>query len=116
MHFKLILVFVDDSKTDKVLEAAREFGATGVTIINNARGEGVKKKKTFFGLNLDTQRDVVIFLVEKHLSRNIIEEVAKAGRFDEEPGSGIALKIDVEDAIGVLHQAEEITPAIKEEL
>ncbi len=116
MHFKLILVFVDDSKTDKVLEAAREVGATGVTIINNARGEGLVKKKTFLGLNLETQRDVVIFLVEEHLSRKIIEEVSRAGRFDEEPGSGIALKIDVEDAIGVLHQAEEITNVIEEQL
>lgn len=116
MHFKLILVFVDDSKTDKVLEAAREVGATGVTIINNARGEGLIKKKTFLGLNLETQRDVVLFLVEEHLSRKIIEEIARAGRFDEEPGSGIAIKIDVEDAIGVLHQAEEITQVIEEHL
>ncbi|MEW5008154.1 MAG: P-II family nitrogen regulator [Cycloclasticus sp.] len=116
MHFKLILVFVDDSKTDKVLEAARDVGATGVTIINNARGEGIMQKKTFLGLNLDSQRDVVLFLVEEHLSRTIIEEIARVGRFDEEPGSGIAIKIDVEDAIGVLHQAQEITLGIEDKL
>ncbi|HIF17839.1 MAG TPA: P-II family nitrogen regulator [Cycloclasticus sp.] len=116
MHFKLILVFVDVNKTDTVLEAARNIGATGATIINNARGEGIEKKKTFMGLNLDAQRDVILFLVEQHLSRKIIEEVARAGRFDEEPGSGIALQIDVEDAIGVLHQAKEITQIIEEEL
>lgn len=116
MHFKLIIVFVDDNKTDIVLKAARDEGATGATIINNARGEGLKKKKTFMGLTLETQRDVLMFLVEEHLSRTIIEEIARAGRFDEEPGSGIALKIDVEDAIGVLHQAKEITQVIEEEL
>ncbi|MEO1963341.1 MAG: P-II family nitrogen regulator [Cycloclasticus sp.] len=116
MHFKLILVFVDVNKTDTVLEAARNIGATGATIINNARGEGIEKKKTFMGLNLEAQRDVILFLVEQHLSRKIIEEVARAGRFDEEPGSGIALQIDVEDAIGVLHQAKEITQIIEEEL
>jgi nitrogen regulatory protein PII len=116
MHFKLILVFIDINKTDTVLEAARELGATGATIINNARGEGIEKKKTFLGLNLEAQRDVILFLVEQHLSRKIIEEIARAGRFDEEPGSGIALQIDVEDAIGVLHQAKEITQIIEEEL
>ncbi|ORU89463.1 MAG: transcriptional regulator [Cycloclasticus sp. symbiont of Poecilosclerida sp. M] len=116
MHFKLIIVFVDDNKTDDVLAAARNMGATGATIINNARGEGIQKKKTFLGLNLETQRDVVMFLVEQHLCRKIIEEIARAGRFDEEPGSGIALQIDVEDAIGVLHQAKEITTVIEEEL
>jgi len=116
MHFKLILVFVDDAKTDQVLAAARDVGATGATIINNARGEGLQQKKTFLGLNLETQRDVVLFLVEQHMCRKIIEEIARAGRFDEEPGSGIAIQIDVEDAIGVLHQAEEITHVIEEEL
>jgi nitrogen regulatory protein PII len=116
MHFKLIVVFVEDSKTDKVLEAAREVGATGATIINNARGEGITQKKTFLGLNLETQRDVLLFLVEEHLSRAILEAVSQAGRFDQEPGTGIAIKIDVEDAIGVLHQAKEITQAIEEEL
>ncbi|PCI19407.1 MAG: transcriptional regulator [Piscirickettsiaceae bacterium] len=116
MHFKLILVFVDDNKTDLVLKAARDVGATGATIINNARGEGIKQKKTFLGLNLETQRDVLLFLVEEHMSRRILEEIARAGKFDDEPGSGIAIKIDVEDAIGVLHQAKEITQVIEEEL
>ncbi|ORU91194.1 MAG: transcriptional regulator [Cycloclasticus sp. symbiont of Poecilosclerida sp. N] len=116
MHFKLIIVFVDDNKTDKVLDAAREIGATGATIINNARGEGINKKKTFMGLTLESQRDVLLFLVEEHLCRKILEEISRAGLFDEEPGSGIALQIDVEDAIGVLHQAKEITHNIEEEL
>jgi hypothetical protein len=51
MHFKLILAFVDNTKSDIAMDAAREKGATGATIINNARGEGLKKAKTFFGMN-----------------------------------------------------------------
>ena len=38
MHFKLIIAFVEDGKADSVMEAAREAGATGATVINNARG------------------------------------------------------------------------------
>ncbi len=48
MRFKLLVAFVEDTKTDAVLDAAREAGATGATVINNARGEGLHKKKTFF--------------------------------------------------------------------
>jgi len=44
MHFKLIIAFVEDNKTDEIMEAAREAGATGCTVINNARGEGLKEK------------------------------------------------------------------------
>jgi nitrogen regulatory protein PII len=106
MHFKLIVAFVEDKKTEAVMHAAREAGATGCTVINNARGEGIKESKTFFGLTLATQRDVILLLVEKHLSRQILEHIGEVGEFDAKPGTGIAVMIDVEDAVGVLHQAE----------
>jgi nitrogen regulatory protein PII len=116
MHFKLIIAFVEDTVTDKVMEAARESGATGATVISNARGEGLKKSKTFFGLSLETQRDVVLFLVEEHLSRKILEKVCNVGRFDERPGTGIAFQIDVEDAVGVQQQIAELVERVEDEL
>ena len=39
MHFKLIIAFVEDEATEAVVNAAREAGATGCTVINSARGE-----------------------------------------------------------------------------
>ncbi len=114
MHFKMIVAFVEDSKTDLVLEAARSAGATGSTVINNARGEGLEVSKTFFGLSLETQRDVVLLLVEEHLSRQILEGIGRAGKFDEEPGTGIAFQIDVEDAVGVIHQAKKISHDVED--
>lgn len=116
MHFKLLIALVEDETTEKVLEAARDAGATGSTVINNARGEGLNKKTTFFGLNLETQRDVCLFLVEEHLSRGILERIAKVGKFDATPGSGIAFQIDVEDAVGVAHQVEKLTTIVEEEI
>ena len=116
MHFKLLIAFVEDSKTDRVMEAARKAGATGATVINNARGEGLLLSKTFFGLSLETQRDVILFLVEEHLSRHILEKVCDIGEFDTSPGTGIAIQIDVEDAVGVAHQIEKLTDVVEEEL
>jgi nitrogen regulatory protein PII len=116
MHFKLILAFVDDKVTDKVMDAAREAGATGATVISNARGEGIEQTKTFLGLTLETQRDVVLFLVEEHLSRRILEKINATAELEDKPGSGIAIQIDVEDAIGVTHQVRELTHVVEEEL
>lgn len=116
MRFKLILVFVEDSKTDELLDAAREAGATGATVINNARGEGLTQKKTFFGLSLETQRDVLLFLVEQHMSRQILEHIAEVGEFDTSPGTGIAVQLDVEDAVGIAHQAQTLKNMVEEEL
>ena len=116
MHFKLIVVFVEDTKTEAVMTAAREAGATGCTVVNNARGEGIEKPKTFLGLALSTQRDVLLLLVEEHLSRGILQHIAEVGEFDATPGTGIAFQIDVEDAVGVAHQAEELSEIVEEQL
>ena len=116
MHFKLIVAFVEDNKSDAIMNAAREAGATGCTVINNARGEGLNEKKTFMGLTLATQRDVLIMLVETHLSRHILEHIGEVGEFDAKPGTGIAVLIDVEDAVGIMHQAQELEEIVEENL
>jgi len=116
MHFKLIIAFVEDTVTDDVIEAARKAGATGSTVINQARGEGVEQSRTFLGLSLDTQRDVVLLLVEEHLSRHILETIETAGSFDDKSGTGIAFQIDVEDAVGVSHQIRELSHVVEEEI
>lgn len=116
MHFKLLIALVEDDKTDAVLDAAREAGATGCTVLNQARGEGLEQPKTFLGLSLETQRDMVLFLVEEHLSRRILETIAEMGEFDSKPGTGIAFQLDVEDAVGVTHQIRKLTEVVEEEL
>ena len=115
MRFKLLIAFVDDHVTEGVTQAAREAGATGCTVVTNARGEGLKKKSTFLGLSLETQRDMVLLLVEEHRARHILETVGEAGQFDTSPGTGIAFQIDVEDAVGVAHQVKSITPSLEKE-
>ena len=116
MHFKLILAIVDDSDSDAIVDAARMAGATGATVLNQARGEGLTPAKTFFGMDLESQRDVVLLLVEEHLSRRILERVAEVGRFDKRPGAGIAFQIDVEDAVGVMVQERQLQDRVEEEL
>lgn len=116
MHFKLLIALVKDSKTNKVMAAARKAGATGTTVINNARGEGLQTSRTFMGLTLETQRDMLMLLVEEHLSRQILETICRVGEFDTAPGTGIAFQIDVEDAVGVLHQVEKLTDKVEEKL
>jgi nitrogen regulatory protein PII len=116
MHFKLIIALVEDNKTDAVMDAARTAGATGSTVINHARGEGLKRSTTFFGLTLETQRDMLLFLVEEHMSRSILETIAEVGQFDEKPGTGIAFQIDVEDAVGVRQQIQNLTEVVEEQI
>ena len=114
MHFKLIVVMVEDHHTNEILAASREEGATGATVLNQARGEGLSPTKTFLGLSVGNQVDLILMLVEEHLSRHILEKIAKVGQFDETPGTGIAFQVDVEDAIGVRHQISALTETVED--
>ena len=71
MRMKLIVVLAPDDKTDTIIDAARERGATGATVITSVRGEGLKPGKTFLGLEVTAMRDVLLFLVADR-ERNVV--------------------------------------------
>ena len=102
MRFKLILASVKNDLTDDVVDAAREAGATGATIIP-ARGTGVHEAKTFFGLSLESQSDIIMLLVEEHVVGDLLDSIKTAGRFAE-PGTGIAFVLAVEHVCGLESQ------------
>lgn len=116
MQFKLIMALVDDQKTEPCLKAAREAGATGATVVTSCRGEGLIPEKSFFGLKLFGQRDILLFIVEEHLSREILEAIARAGKFETEPGAGIACQIPIEDTVGLISQMQFISTEIKDQI
>ncbi len=115
MRFKLIVALVSEEETELVLKTAREVGATGSTVITSARGEGLTPAKTFLGLDLESQRDIILLLVEGHLSRRILERIAEVGHFDT-PGTGVAFQIDIEDAVGLRSQIDKISSEIEEKI
>jgi uncharacterized protein YaaQ len=116
MDFKLIIALVSDDYTDEVIEKARAAGATGATVITSGRGAGLKEQKGFFGLTIEGQVDMILFIVERHLSRVILEEIAKSGHFDQKSGTGIAMQVNIEDAVGLTAQLETIEDKIEEHL
>ena len=104
MKLKLIISMVKTTETDRIVDAAKASGGTGATIIP-ARGTGIHEAKTFFGLTLEAQTDVVLFLLEEKLVESVLSAIYEAGRF-REPGTGIAFVVDVERAIGLESQIE----------
>ena len=99
MKFKLIMAFVKPSITDAVVDAMKKEGATGATIIP-ARGTGMHEAKSFLGLSIEDQTDIIVFLVEEHVVENLMKIIQLAGKFDE-PGTGIAFVLPVEHVAGL---------------
>ena len=110
---KLIVVIVDVDKTEELIETARKAGATGATIIHEARGEGLKATKTFLGLDFTSVRDVLLFVAAEACAQEIMNAIQKAGGFDENPGSGIAFQLAIEDAVGLRSQMPHILESME---
>ncbi len=102
MQFKLIMAFVKPNITDDVVDAMKEAGATGATIIP-ARGTGIHEAKSFFGLCIEDQTDIIVFLVEEHIVEDLMKVIRLAGKFNE-PGTGIALVLPLEHVVGLESQ------------
>lgn len=116
MRMKLIVVLAPDDKTDTIIDAAREGGATGATVITGVRGEGLKPEKTFLGLEITAKRDVLLFLVVEERAQEILERIRDVGRFDEEPGAGVAFQIAIEDVVGLTTQMPTMLKEVEDEL
>ena len=112
MRFKLILASVKADITDNVVDAAKAAGATGATIIP-ARGTGIHEAKTFFGLTLEAQTDIIMFLIEEHIVTKILSTIRQAGEFHK-PGTGIAFVLPVEHVVGLDSQMEKFEKDVRE--
>ncbi len=102
MKFKLIMALVKPNITDDVVDAMKEAGATGATIIPG-RGTGIHEAKSFIGLSIEDQTDIIVFLVEEHVVEKLMNVIKKAGKFDK-PGTGIAFVLPVEHIVGLESQ------------
>tara|TARA_B100000315_G_scaffold243238_1_gene266405 strand:- start:4306 stop:4653 length:348 start_codon:yes stop_codon:yes gene_type:complete len=102
MRFKVIIAMVEEDHQENVIAAAKSAGATGVTILN-ARGEGLHEHKSFFGLQMEQQRDALLFIVEDFHANQIMDAIYKAGDFHEK-GHGIAFSWLVDRVVGTESQ------------
>ena len=112
MRFKLILSSVKSDITDHIVDSAKKAGATGATIIP-ARGTGIHEAKTFFGLSLEAQTDIIMLLVEEHLVSAILDGIKEAGEFHK-PGTGIAFVLPIEHVVGLESQIERFKEGVRD--
>lgn len=106
MEFKVVLASVKPAYTDSVVDAGKAAGATGATIIP-ARGTGIHEAKSFFGLTLESQTDIIMFLLGKPAVLPVLEAIRQAGEFGK-PGTGIAFVLPVEHVVGLESQLNHI--------
>ena len=102
-ELKALYIIVNAGFSSEVVEIARSLGSTGATIIN-ARGS-VAKPKTILGITIDTEKEIVLSVVEKDVAVKIAEAVKeKAGVGTD--AHGLCFFLPVEMSTLTIHQLE----------
>ena len=97
--FELVIALVNTGFTELVMDAAREAGAHGGTVVH-ARGTGNKEMEKRFGVVVTPDKEMVLILVNKKISDKVLEAIYKQAGLQTK-GQGIAFSLPVSDVVGL---------------
>jgi nitrogen regulatory protein PII len=104
---EVIWCIVNAGYSDDVMNAAREFGARGGTVIR-ARGTANQEAERLFNIAIQPDKEIVMILIEASLKEDILHALYQKVGLNS-PGQGIAFSLPVESVVGLS------TPDVQEE-
>ena len=99
----VITCIVDKGRSEAVLLAARDMGARAA-IVHTVQGWGTRERLGVWGVAVETERDVIEFLVSSDQQDLIFEAIYQAAELNA-PGRGFMFISPVERAATYLHEA-----------
>lgn len=109
---ELIVVLISTGFADVVMDAAREEGARGGTIVH-ARGTGDPEKAKKHGIVVTPDKEMVMILVSEDIKEAVMQAVYKRAGLAT-PGQGIVFSLPVETVVGSKFHKEEIEAKVEE--
>lgn len=100
MKYEAIVTIVDRGLADDVMEAAKEAGSTGGTILHG-RGSGIHEKEKLFNMEIEPEKDIVLILSTTDKTDQIVDSIREKLNIDE-PGAGIIFVLDVSKTSGLV--------------
>ncbi|MFP4332997.1 MAG: P-II family nitrogen regulator [Campylobacterales bacterium] len=98
MKFVALAIITSSEHEDKMKKIAKEAGATGATIIQ-ARGSGYEEKKSFFSLTFEGNHTILLYLLEKKMSKSVLKAIKKD--VDGDKSSVVAFTMPINDIVGL---------------
>lgn len=99
LKHEVIVVIVNEGHTDQVMEAAREAGAKGGTIVH-ARGTANKEMEKKYGIIITPSKEMIYILVNEAIRDTVMSAVNKAVGI-ETKGQGIVFSLPVSNVAGL---------------
>ena len=106
-NHEVIFCIVNAGFSDAVMDAAREFGARGGTVMR-ARGTANPDAEKYFHITVQPEKEIVMILVDSSIKDDILHALYKAVGL-KTPGQGIAFSMPVDDVVGLSSGAIEPT-------
>lgn len=97
--YELILCIVNNGFSEAVMDAAREFGARGGTVLN-ARGTANPEAEKIFHVTIQPEKEMVMIVVPAEIKDDILHALYKAVGLNT-PGQGIAFSVPVDETVGL---------------
>ena len=96
---EVIFCIVNAGFSDSVMDAAKEFGARGGTVIH-ARGTANSEAEKMFGITVQSEKEIVMILVPSNIKNDILHALYRAVGL-KTPGQGIAFAMPVTNVVGL---------------
>lgn len=100
MKFSILVAIVPEEIEQHAIDTARELGAGGITVMP-ARGISNATKKTFFGLSYDGSQSVLLMVLEKGLSLQVLKAIQKLLMPDNVDSKGLVFTLPLEHLGGI---------------
>lgn len=96
---EMIFCIINQGFSDVVMDAAREVGARGGTVMH-AKGTANVEAEKMFGITIQPEKEIVMILVETDIKEAVLHALyQKAGL--KTAGQGIAFTLPVEEVVGL---------------
>ena len=94
-----IVCIVNAGFSDAVMDAAKQLGARGGTVVH-ARGTASQEAEKFFQITIQPDKEMVMILVPTEIKDDIMHALYRAVGL-KTPGQGIAFSIPVDGVVGL---------------
>ena len=111
--FEMVLCIVNSGFSETVMDAAKEVGARGGTVIH-ARGTANQEAEQFFHISVQPDKEMVLILVPSEIKDNVLHAIYRSAGLKTE-GQGIAFSLPVDDVVGISTQSQADKQAEKSE-
>ena len=103
--YNLIMVISNRGYSDEVMDAAREAGANGGTVLH-VRGGGSVGMEKFFGITIAPDKEMIMIVAKDEITEAIMAAVAKENG-PESDAAGVSFAIPVQYVNGIVEYAKE---------